>query len=330
MAELASNNRTLLDLAKVKDPDGTPAAVVEVLNQTNEIIQDMVFRPSNKDTSNVTTIRTGIPEPTWVKLYQHIQPTKSTTAQVEDTCGMMRNFSEIDAALADLEGNTAAFQMIEDRPIIEGFGQELANTLFYGNVRTEPEAFMGLGPRFNSLSAANGENIINGGGSGSDNGSIWLVVWGDSTVFGIVPKNSVAGIQVMPLGKQIKENTNGLLPVYRTQYEWHAGLVVKDWRAVVRIANIDKSALTKDLTGSSADLADLMFQAMETVQGLNMGRPAFYMSRSMRSMLRRQAAHSIADATLTVENIGGVPVSFFHGIPLRQCDALAADEAAVS
>jgi len=185
----------LLDLAKVTDPDGKIATVVEILNETNEILDDMTWMEGNLPTGHRTTMRTGIPAPTWRKLYGGVQPNKSTSATVTDNTGMLEAFSEVDKALADLNGNTGAFRLQEDRAHIEGMNQEVADTLFYGNEATEPEAFTGLAPRFNSLSAENADNIINEGDS-SNLQSIWMVVWGPNTIHGIVPKGSTAGLSV--------------------------------------------------------------------------------------------------------------------------------------
>ena len=107
--------------------------------------------------------RTGIPAPTWRKLYGGVAPNKATSVQVTNNTGMLEAYAEVDKALADLAGNAAAFRLQEDRAHIEGISQEIADTLFYGNETTEPEAFTGFAPYYNSLSAANGENIVNGG-----------------------------------------------------------------------------------------------------------------------------------------------------------------------
>ena len=182
MATLSIQNPTLLDLAKRTDPDGSIAAIVEILNETNEVLADMTWLEGNLPTGHRTTTRTGIPVPTWRKLYGGVQPNKSTTVQVTDNTGMLEAFAEVDVALADLNGNTAAFRLSEDRPFIEGMNQEISDTLFFGDEGTEPEAFTGFSPRFANLTAdANSDNIIDAGGSGSDNASIWLIVWGPNT-----------------------------------------------------------------------------------------------------------------------------------------------------
>ena len=340
MAVLSVVNPTLLDLAKRTDPDGKIAAIVEILNATNEILDDMTWVEGNLPTGNRTTIRSGIPAPTWRKLYGGVQPTKSTTVQVTDTTGMLEAYAEVDKALADLNGNTAAFRMSEDAAFIEGLNQEVASNLFYGNEGVNPERFTGLAARYNSLSALNAENIISAGGSGSDNASIWLVCWGPNTVHGIVPKGSTAGLQYHDKGVVTIENadgSNGRMEAYRSHYRWDVGLTLRDWRYVVRIANIDKSNLSAVFasgvfSGSSANLPDLMFQAMRKVPNLNMGRCAFYMSRDTASWVARQMAAMGLQSYTTAEDAAGNMrwTERFKGIPMRRVDAISADEAAVS
>lgn len=337
MAALATTHPTLLDLARVMDPEGRVVSVVEILNETNEILEDMVWQEGNLLTGHRTTVRTGLPDVTWRKLYGGVQPSKSTHATVTDSCGMLEAYAEVDKALADLNGNTGAFRTNEDRAFLESMNQELADTLFYGNEGSEPEAFTGLSPRYNNRSTAtNKENIIHGGGSDTDNQSIWLVVWGPNTVHGIIPKGSRAGFQITDKGQVTIENVDGAggrMEAYRTHYRWDAGITVRDWRYVVRIANIDKSLLIKDYS-TGADLHDLMMQAIELIPNLNAGRPVFYVSRAIRSMLSRQAITKVNAATLTMEQAQGSMnyrrYPAFQGIPIRRVDAIAADEALVS
>lgn len=336
MAALSTQFPTLLDLAKLTDPDGKIAAVVEILNQTNPVLDDMVWIAGNLPTGHRTTIRTGIPAPTWRKLYGGVQPNKSTTAQVTDNCGMLEAYAEIDKALADLNGNTAAFRLSEDRAHIEGMSQEVAQTIFFGNDGVDEAEFTGLAPRYNSLSAANAENIINGGSAGgqTDNTSIWLVAWGQNTAHGIIPKGSKAGLQVTDKGLVTIEDASGgsntgRMEAYRTHYRWDCGLSVRDWRYVVRIPNIDKSTLLAT-AASGADLPDLMYQAIRRLPSMSLGRPVFYMARDTLTMLQRQLSYKVKDSSLTVQNVGGTMTETFQGIPVKRVDVLAADEARVA
>ena len=332
MATLSVTNPTLADLAKVTDPDGSIADVVEILNATNEILLDMTFLEGNLTTGHRTSIRSGLPTPTWRKLYGGVQPTKSRAVQVTDNTGMMEDYSEVDKALVEMAGNPAAFRLQEDRPHIEGMNQEFASTLFYGDESTAPEEFTGLSARYNSLSAENGDNIIAGGGSGSDNASIWLICWGPNTCHGIIPKGSKAGVQQRDLGEVTLENadgSNGRMQAFRTHYRWDVGLSVRDWRYAVRIANIDRSALLPT-AASGADLNDLMHQAWTEIPNTSMGRCAWYMDKSILSMLRRQTSSAVSSSTLTTDLVGGTMQTSWGGIPIRRCDALRGNEATVS
>lgn len=334
MAVLASNNPTLLDMAKAVDPDGQVAAVAELLHQTNEMLTDMVFMEGNLPTGHRHAIRTGLPTVTWRKLYGGVQPSKSNREQVTDTCGMLEAYAEIDKALADLNGNTNEFRLSESVAFIESMSQELQLTSIYGDISTAPEKFEGLATRYNDTTADNAENIINGGGTGSTNRSIWLVCWGPQTCHGIIPKGSTAGIQVNDKGQVTIENVDGndgRMEAYRTHFRLDAGLAVKDWRYVVRIPNIDRTTLAPDPTTGGANLPNLMFEAAMMLPSMNMGNCAWYMDRFTLTRYRQQVAASTKNSTLPQENVGGVmSLVDNNGIPIRRVDALATDEAAVS
>ena len=330
MAVLDITNPTLLDLAKRLDPDDKIAVIAEVLSQQNEILDDIVFVNGNQTSGHRVTIRTGLPTPTWRQLNQHVQPSKSTTAQVTFNTGMLEQWSEIDSALVKLAANPMQFRFTEDLAAIEGINQELSTTLFYGNEGTDPAAFTGLANYYNDTTAESGDNIILGGGAGADNASIFLIGWGENTIHGIVPKESKAGLDIKDLGEQTSQTTGGNMLVMRTVMQLQAGLAVKDWRYGVRIANIDKSLLLADASGTSADLPDLMFSAIELLPNLNSVKPVFYMSRQILTMLRKQLAKAVSGSTLTFEDVGGRRTAMFQDIPVRRVDSLSADEALVA
>lgn len=330
MGTLSTTNPTLADVTARMTADGKiDPQIVEMLNETNEVLDDMTVIEANGFTEHKTTVRSGLPAGTWRKLNYGVQPEKSRTVPVKDSMGMLETYAEVDKALADLNGNSAAWRLSEDRAFIEGMNQTMATTLFYGDSSADPEKFMGLAPRYNSLSAENAMNIIDAGGTGSDNASIWLIVWGPNTCHTIFPKGSAAGLQSRDLGEHtLTDAAGGRYQGYRTHYKWDIGAVLRDWRYVVRIANIDVSDLTKN-AASGADLIDLMTQALELVPNIGMGRPAFYMPRKLRSFLRRQITNKVAASTLTMEEIAGKKVVAFDGVPCRRTDALLLTEARV-
>jgi len=333
MAGLNANALTIVDWAKRLDPDGNVPVIAELLAQTNELLADMPFVQGNLPTGHRTTVRTGLPTVYWRLLNQGVQPSKSTTAQIEESCGILEAWSEVDVELAHLNGNSAAFRLSEAKAFIEAMNQEMASTVFYGNSGLAPEEFNGLSVRYSSTSAASGQNIVLGGGVGADNASIWLVCWGEQTVHGIFPKGSKAGLQHKDLGEVTVETTAGVagsrMRALQEHFQWKTGVSVKDWRFAVRIPNIDISALVAK--SSAADLQELMIKAIYRIPNLKMGKPVFYMNRTVMQMLDIQRRDDVlSGGGLTYANVDGIMTPHFRGIPLKVCDALTEAETLVS
>ena len=337
---------TLTDFAKSIDPDGRLAAVIELLNQNNACLQDIMWKEGNLPTGHRTTVRTGLPAGTWRKLYQGIAPQKSTRAQVDDTCGILEARSEIDKAVAELNGNTAAFRMSESEAFIEGLSHDLIDALFYGDTTVNPERFHGLSARYNTVSggAPITENVFDCGGTGSDNTSIWLVVWGENTITGIYPKGSSAGLDHEDLGLiDAFDANNNRYRAYADRFEWKAGLSVRDWRYAVRIANVDVSDL-KAGTGTQAynastNIIDAMTRAMAHIPNMGKGKPVFYAHRVVNSALpimARQSASNVLAIQPGLQQFGDVSPGYagagtlsFLGVPIRTVDRLLLTEARV-
>jgi hypothetical protein len=113
-------------------------------------------------------------------------------------------------------------------------------------------------------------------------------------------------------------------------------LVLRDWRYVVRICNIDVTALTGV---SAANLINLLIRGLyrlptapvsaTTIQTsdtpevrANMGRTVIYANRVVRTYLDLQAMNK-TNVLLRIEEFDGKPITTFRGIPVRTCDAIA-------
>ncbi|MBH9198678.1 hypothetical protein I5K50_10460 [Pseudomonas aeruginosa] len=333
MATIGNTVPTLLDVAKRLNPDGGGIMpIAELLSQENEMLLDMPWYEGNLPTGSRITTRTGLPDVIYRKLNSGVPPSKATTAQVDEACGIMEARGQVDVDLAMLNGNTAGFRLSESKAFMESMNQAMQRGVMYGNTDVTPEAFTGIAPRFNTVStatAATAANVIDAGGTGSTNTSIWLIGWGENTVYGIYPKGSEAGLVHKDLGEGDAFDKDGnRFRALMDQYQWKAGIAVKDWRYIVRIANIDVSTLTKN-AASGADIIDLMTQALELIQGLTGVTPAFYVSRRIRSFLRRQTVNKTAASTLTYENVAGKPALMFGEVPVRRVDAILNTEARV-
>jgi hypothetical protein len=338
MATLSVLALTLNDWAKRQGTDKKTAAIIELLSQSNEILDDMRFKEGNLPTGEQATIRTGLPSVVYRLMNQGVPASKSTTAQITENAATLEARSEVDADIAKLNGDVNAFRLSESMAFLEAMNQQMASTLFYGT-NANPEEFVGLAPRYNDLSAANAQNIIGAGGSGSDNSSIWLVGWGDQTVHGIFPKGSSAGLEHEDLGlDDAFDASNNRFRAYMDRYVWKNGLMVKDWRYVVRIANVDISDLAGQ-TGTQASTAataivKLMTRAIDRLPSLNNVSLSFYANRTIVSHLRIAAqdkSASVLNITESTNQFGQtIFTTTFMGIPVRIVDALTEAEAQVT
>lgn len=351
MPLVSSGRNTLIDIAKSFGPDGKVATVAELLNQSNELIQYMNFIEGNLPTGHKGVVRTGLPTVQLRSFYRGVKVSKSGRATIEDVCAMAEGRNEIDKDLADLNGNAPAFRLSEGLSFIESMNQSFAQQLIYGDTSANPDGVLGLTPRYNSLSATNSQNIIDAGGSGSDNTSVWLVVWGENTVTGIYPKGSQAGLTQQDLGEiDAFDENNDRFRAYAELWKWKFGLHVKDWRYAVRIANIDVSDLTGQ-TGTQAITAatwlnKLMIKALARIPSMGMGTATFMASRTVKEMLSVAALDKSQNAlsftqgvnqygTVAPGSVAGQGTGIqggqlqFMGVPVLTVDQILATEARV-
>jgi hypothetical protein len=338
---------TYADWAKRLDDNYKIATIIELLSQTNEILEDMYVIEGNLPTGHKTTIRTGLPQATWRLLNQGVPNAKSTTAQITDACGNLETYSVIDKDIADLNGNTQEFRLSEVMAFLEGMSQQVAATLIYGNQGVNPERFTGLAPRYSTKTTANSQtanNVLDAGGTASTNTSMWIHVWGNDTAHVTFPKGKITGLQHRDMGEwPVADSAGNTYQAYRDHFKWEIGYVLRDWRYVARIANIDITQLTGV---SAANLINFLVRALyrlptapasaTTIQTsdtpavrANMGRTIIYCNRVIRTYLDLQAMNK-TNVLLRIEEFDGKPITTFRGIPIRTCDAILNNEAQVT
>ena len=335
MATIGNTFLTLADVYKQTDETRGIADIIEMLHQRLDLLADAPAMECNMGATHLTTVRTGLPEPTWRRLYEGVQPTKATTAQVKDATGMMEAWSEMDAKLLDLSKNPGKLRLNEARAHIEGMAQECAETLVYGDIATEPEKFTGLAARFSDPSAGNGGQLVDGGGTAGTNTSIWFITWGENSCHLLYPEGTQAGLKRKDLGTDTKEKADGsMYEVVREKFTWDVGLSVRDWRGVSVIKNIDVTKLGADVEADGYDGADLMDLMIDAYYNLDnptqpQGNTAIYTSRTIATFLHKQARKE-KNVNLTLEMVDGKPITSVLGHPIRRMDTLLETEAAVS
>lgn len=341
MATVGSNFPTLIDAYK----GSAEGEVIELLMQSNPILEDAIATPCNMDAVHRHTIRTGYPSVSWGRLYKGVKASKSTMQQVDDTTGFLEARSEIDARLLKLAPDPAKARLVDSTPYLEAMNLEMAGGMFYHDTATSPEKFKGLSARFNAYNTnlvdpakpniAN--QVIHGGGSGSDNTSIWFVTWGDHATSLLYPKNTKAGVSINDKGEEPVKDANGDTYYAKVaMYEWHIGAFVKDYRYSARIANIDVSELLAGNVDVWALLRKAYYRLFQVYGvGAKGGRTAIYMNRQVLEVLDAQSSDRALLAAnpnntgLTQATVEGEVVQMYRKIPIRMVDAILNTEAVV-
>ena len=331
MATLGSNYLTLADKFKRTENGKIAAEIIEMMSETNEVLQDANALQCNDGTNHITTIRTGLPSAVFRKLYGYVPTSKSTTEQVKDVTGMLETYSIVDVDLVDKSENPKVFRLSESSAFIEAMNQKLQETIFYGSIKENAAAFDGLSARYSKKSTDEkkiGSNIIDGGGTGSDNTSIWFVTWGDLHTSLLYPQGSQAGVQHKDDGILTETSSaGGKRKEYQDHYKMDVGLSVRDWRSTCRIANISVSGLA----GSSpADIEKLLNKAYYKIRRYaKTGKTCIYCNSTVLMHFEAQLKEK-TNVNFTIKEYLNENILHYKNIPIRECEQISCEEAAVS
>lgn len=344
---MAAKGLTLVTLADVAKNKGKQiGSVAEVLVQENPMLNDIPYMEMNEGTVHKESIRSALPAVYYRKANQAIPASKTTIEERSFGAAHIESKSQMDATVAERGGkDRLAFnRWNQAQGHIQAQAIEHANLTIYGSPFASDMKTPGFFDIYSTTNTAEptSKQVVDAGGltsgGGSDNCSILLVHWGMSSVFGVYPSGTEAGLKRTdrsPGGIQVPINVldvngnNGTMWGYEEQFEIDHGLVVKDYRQAVRIANID-TAMLKSQVGA-ADLIDLMISAAYKIHNPQNGNGVFYVNRTIEAFLHKQAKNQVgAGAGITYDNYQGQKVLMFLGRPVRRSDALLNTEAQVT
>lgn len=329
---IGNANPTFSDVAQQLGPDGRLMNIVEQLSKMTPELEDATVMEGNLPTGHKIAYRTALPSPTWRTANQGIPGSKSRVTTITEECGQLAGRSVVDPDVANLGGNAAEFRAKEDRSFLAAMSQEVATGIWYHSLATNRERFHGLSPRLASTTGSYGGQIVDSqiAASGSDQASAWFVCWGDGGVYLIYPKGSKAGLEQKDMGEQMVTDENGdRFPAFETVWKWHVGLCVEDYRQVVRVANIDTSAVAETGTLLLQDLN----KGYHQVNNPNMGRLILYVNPKLAYHLDSQAIFGAgASATLKYETdlASQKKILTFRGCPVRTTQSLLSTEAIIT
>lgn len=336
-----TNTYSLAEMRQFYEEDGKLSTLVEMLYQDNPILQDVQWLMSNMIDGHKGKILTELPDADFRRLYQGTPYSKSGVASIKEPTRQISSRWGVDVDELKLyEGNSAqnAFRMQEGSNHIEAMKQKCMEQLVYGNPDSDADELRGLTAHYKYK---DGPNVVDAGGTGSDNTSIFGIVYGPKMFHGIYPKNMKAGIQHEDLGIFDAEDAAG--NKYRAvgdEWKWNIGFFLHDWRAVVRICNIDVSNLTIiDPTDANyVDLGNLTIDAKNKIPVGMRGRMRWYVSAAVMTALEKQARTNVGSPASGVGNVylnygewqDSKEVLKMHGKPVLECDGILETEAAAT
>lgn len=338
---------TLVDVASRTDGEGNMPLVAEMLSQANEMYADMPFIKANEKTGHLFVFRTSMPAGSWRQYNVGTSPSKSTTAKARVGIGMLTDYSIVDRTLAEHTGDVAMFRRSEDVAFLEGMSQTIAQTIIYGNTAVNPATFQGLSTFYNTVNinlAQNAANVLDGGGVGSSNTSLWYVGWGPETIFAVFPEGSHAGLDFEDKGdvRAAYDSVGNPYEAYTGYFQQQIGLVPKDWRWGARLCNIDVTSAglagpnAIDIFATMAEMAFFFPKNTSTTSGITKTdapdeanvRACWYGNRTMLHWMQIQAMRD-RNVLLRLEDYAGRTTETWRGQPIRVCDQILNSESRV-
>lgn len=325
----ASNTFTLLELAK-RTQNKELLTIAEVLNETNEVMQDIPWQEANGTTSHKDVRRASLPTGTYRRLNSGVAREASLTEPIEEPMAILEAFSTPDKALIDMSPDPQGARMQEATAFLEGMGQNFIGTLFYGDSGKDPERFDGISPRLATLQTGKRRVVIGSGGTGSDVTSVYAVQWGFDKVFGIFPRGSrTMGIEHEDMGTDIALDVTSSVAapkeyvVYRDHFKFNGGLVVKNPRCIGRVANIEASG--------SSNIFDEDF-LIELLNNMWMGGrgAVIYVETAIKTQMEIKLKDKNNVNFTTREGLGGVDIMFFKNRPVRLVEQILLTEDAIT
>lgn len=324
---------TLNDIQKRLGANNAFQPIIEILKQSNPILEDMPFAEGDLPIGNKTTIRTSLPSPSIRRANRGTAPTKSDVKQVIDQCMYLEDRSCVDTLLLKGKPNPEAYRASEDDAHVEGMGQYVAKVFMYGDL-TDPaysDTFNGLLVRYpveDGDKGTRGYQVISAGTKNTKghNTSAVIVDWGDRKVTGIFPKGMTAGLNTKDLGESdVYDSDGNPFRAVQTLYSWQVGLAVQNVRSVAAIRNIDVDALSAFTAAQEATFMNKIIFAKNRIQLPK--SPIMYVGDTLYSYLETFLLNKNNVHVTREMRENEPPLLRFSGIPVKKMDCMTDTEA---
>ena len=345
MATKDITSRESLVTAARQTANGMITDVAEVLNETNNVIEDAIVQKSTDITSHRVTRRSRLPAVSWVKVGNGWNATVGLTNQAVETIGMLKARFLAPQDVLDIQANPDKYRSNQERAYVESMGQELSNTLF-GNVAAgdlspatvPPEEFAGFQYRYSALGTADTNYVLSNGHTADDdtNTSIWFIQWSPNKVYLITPRNMdgtglkkedkglvyTSGDNSVASATAANPNPTNSLWAYITEFSWNVGLAIEDLRSVKRLCNIDPDHAADDTLDE-----DKIIQIRNNFKGNE--KIFMYCNETVFTQLQILAKDK-TNVNWTGADPFGRPQFNFLDMPVRRSDAITNVEPVLS
>lgn len=338
---------TIADVLSRTDGAHKQMYIAEMLSQAICLYDDLVVQEASEMSGHEFAFRTSIPPGSWRQANQGVPYAKSTTAKSRVGIGTLEDYSQVDRLIAEESGDIEEFRKNEDVSFLEGMGQTIEENLWYGNTSVNPAQFQGLSTFYNAIAnAQNGQNVIDGGGTGSSNASIWLLCHGARTLYGVAPRMSKAGLTMEDKADTVPgfDSLGNRFEAYTSWFRQRLAIVPQDWRYSARIANIDVTAAglggpnPLDIFATIRKMLMLPPHLGKMTSGIVKTdapndpapgiRPVIYTNRTVRYRMDIQAIRN-RNVLLSMHDYAGIPCMGIDSIPIKISDQLTTTEARV-
>ncbi len=326
---------TLVDLIRAMDPSNNQMLyVADTLARANPIVREAPMMEANQALTHIGSRDSALPTVQKRAINDGVPKSAHKEIPVTAPMSLFETMSQVDEEMLRLAGaNAQAFRQRKDRKFIEAMSQSVADEIFYGSVGDDVLGFNGLTTLFDSATVyPNGDsswwyNVQLEGGSGGDTTSIWVIEWGPDECTLVYPKNTMGGIEIVDLGKQLVSGVTASTEfvAYVTQFKWRCGLYIADERCAQRVANIEISG------GSNEFNDDTVLRAINRLPSMGENPTTrIYCNRDIRTAMDIRVKDKNNMYYREVNDAFGKPVIHFRGIPVQVIDAINSTETAAT
>jgi hypothetical protein len=256
MSTLALTGRSnLFDVQKLKAPNGGAVEVTNTLVERNDLLFDLPALPSNGGLFHTGARTSALPTSTLTNIGGTWGSSKSERTPFVEALATTRSRFQSPKDVLETEGPEVSQMLVSEEKDdhIESMGQSWSNLIISGPDDQDPtqNSIVGLASRA-PYTSIDSEFTYDTGGTGSDLRSAWLMQPGVNGVHLVYnPNHPTIGVQMTEKGEVfVQDPTAASLDAAEGRWDiiiefmLQQGFVIRDQRAVKRIANIPVGGTT--------------------------------------------------------------------------------------